>query len=88
MTLLDLAPGSDVVSGGGMIGLVAAAAFFFILAAAAYVAFKALKKTVKMAVRMAIVAVILLVAVVGSVSLWYFSSDSAAKSKPAANRRR
>lgn len=88
MTLLDVASDPDLVSTGGMIGLVAAGGFFLVLAAAAYVAFKALKKTVKMAVRMAVVAVILLIAVVGSVSLWYFSSDSAAKSKAPANRRR
>ncbi len=80
--LLDIAPS------GGMIGAVVAVSFFLVLAGAAYVAFKALAKTVKMAVRMVIVMVILVVAVVGSVSLWYFGSDAAPKLKPPANRRR
>ena len=37
---------------GEMIGAIVAISFFLVLAAAAYVAFKALKKTAKMAVRM------------------------------------
>lgn len=82
MILLDVAPT------GGVIGAVVAVSFFLILAGAAYIAFKALKKTAKMAVRMVIVVVILVVAVVGSLSLWYFSSDSTPKLKPPANRRR
>ncbi|HEX6124532.1 MAG TPA: hypothetical protein VFZ23_04095 [Pyrinomonadaceae bacterium] len=73
---------------GEMVGAIAAVAFFLVLAGAAYVAFKALKKTVKMAVRMIIVMVILAVAVVGSLSLWYFSSDGTQKLKPPAERRR
>lgn len=89
MIFLDAAvPSADVVPSGGMIGAIAAGAFFLLLAVAAYIAFKALKKTVKMAVRMAIVMVILVVAVVGSLSLWYFSSDATPKLKPPANRRR
>jgi cytochrome bd-type quinol oxidase subunit 2 len=73
---------------GSMIGVIVAAAFFLVLAGAAYVAFKALKKTAKMAVRMVVVVVILIVAVVGSISLWYFSSDTTPRLKPPANRRR
>ena len=89
MILLDAAaPVSEIVPSGGMIGAIVAGAFFLVLALAAWVAFKALKKTVKMAVRMAVVIVILIVAVVGSVSLWYFSSDGTPKLKPPANRRR
>jgi hypothetical protein len=71
-----------------MIGVIVAAAFFLVLAGAAYVAFKALKKTAKMAVRMVVVVMILIVAVVGSISLWYFSSDTTPRLKPPANRRR
>jgi hypothetical protein len=67
--------------------LIIAAAFFLVLAGAAYIAFKALKKTVKMAFRMTVVAVILLIAVVGSISLWYFSTDVTPKLKPPASRR-
>jgi thiol:disulfide interchange protein len=82
MILLDLAPS------GGMIGAVVAVSFFLVLAGAAWIAFKALKKTAKMAIRMVIVVVILAVAVVGSLSLWYFSSDATPKLKPPAERRR
>ena len=81
MILLD-APSSGVIAAG------TAVAFFLVLAGAAYIAFKALKQTVKMAVRMVVVAVILLIAVVGGISLWYFSSDVAPKLKPPANQRR
>jgi hypothetical protein len=73
---------------GGTFGLIVATAFFIVLAGAAYVAFKALRKTAKMAVRLMVVVVILAVAVVGSVSLWYFSSNAPPKLKPPANKRR
>lgn len=65
--LFDIAP----VPGG--VGIFAAAVFFLIFAAVAFVAFKMLKRTVKMAFRIAVVAVILAVAVAGSVALWAFS---------------
>lgn len=58
--LFDLAP-----LGGGL-GAILGIAFFFIFAAVAFVAYKLLKRTVKMAVRMTIVVVILLIALVGS----------------------
>ena len=80
--MLLLAPSSGVVAA------IVAVSFFLVLAGAAYIAFKALKKTVKMAVRMFVVIAILLIAVVGSISLWYFSSDVEPKLKPPANQRR
>ena len=65
MTLfLDLAPEP------GGIGTFAVVAFFLIFLAVAFIAFKMLKKTVKMAFRIAIVAIILAVAVAGSIALW------------------
>ena len=79
MILLDIAPS------GGMIGAVVAGAFFLVLAGAAYIAFKALKK---MAVRLLVVVMILVIAVAGSLSLWWFSSDSTPKLKPPVERRR
>jgi hypothetical protein len=78
----------DVAPSGGTIGAIVAVAFLLVLLGAAFIAFKALKKTVKMAFRMAIVGVILLIAVVGSVSLWYFSSDASPKLKPPVERKR
>lgn len=72
----------DVAPSGTVIGGIVAAAFFFLFLGVAFVAFKALKRTVKMALRMSIVAVILLIGVVGSISLWYFSSAKSPKLKP------
>jgi len=82
MIMLDAPPT------GGTVAAIVAVTFFLVLAGAAYVAFRALKKTVKMAFRMAIVAVILVIAIVGSISLWYFSSDATPRQKPPANRKR
>jgi hypothetical protein len=68
MILFDLAP---VPSG---LGLGFAAVFFLVFVAVAFIAFKMLKKTVKMAVRMIIVAIILLVAIIGGTALLFFST--------------
>ncbi|HXG84100.1 MAG TPA: hypothetical protein VNI84_08740 [Pyrinomonadaceae bacterium] len=54
----------------------------FLLAVAA-ITFVMLKKAVKMAFRAAIVALILLIAVVGGVSLWMFSGDKTLDSRNA-----
>jgi hypothetical protein len=46
-----------------------------------------LKRTVKMAVRMAIVAIILIIAVVGSIGFWALGSGSSGpRSSPSRNR--
>ena len=55
----------------GTAGIITSVAFFLLFAAVAYIAFRLLRKTVKMAFRLTIVAVILLIAVVGSVSFWW-----------------
>ena len=73
---------------GGTFGLIAGFVFFLIFAGVAYVAFRILKKTAKMAVRMFVVALILLIALAGSISLWYFSSGSTPKLRPPANRKK
>lgn len=70
MMLFDIAP-----LGGG-IGIGLAVFFLLICAVAAFVAFKMLKRTVKMAVRMVIVAIILLVAVVGATTFLIMGSGS------------
>jgi uncharacterized membrane protein len=69
MILLDIGAG---------IGIAAAGLFFAVFAAVAYVVFRLLKKSVKMAFRLAIVAVILVIAIAGSISFWWLGS-----SKPA-----
>jgi len=58
------------------IGLIAAVVFFLVFAGVAYVAFRLLRKTVKVAFRMTIVALILLIAVAGSVSFWWLGNSS------------
>lgn len=65
MFLFDVAP-----STGGVIGLAIAAVFFLIFAGIAALAFFMIRRTVKMALRLVIVALILMVAVVGSLALF------------------
>jgi phosphoglycerol transferase MdoB-like AlkP superfamily enzyme len=62
--------------------------FFLVLAAVAFVAYKMMKKTVKMAVRMTIVVAILLIALVGSVAFLMFAGAGGKNSttKPAPTR--
>ena len=70
----------DVAPLGGGIGIGIAVVFFLICLAAAFITFKMLKRTFKMAIRMVIVAVILFVAVIGGVALmWFGSSGGGAK---------
>lgn len=78
----------QVAPSGGTIGIIVAAAFLLVFLGVAFIAFKALKRTAKMALRMTIVGVILMIALVGSVTLWYFSSGGTPKLKPPAERRR
>jgi phosphoglycerol transferase MdoB-like AlkP superfamily enzyme len=61
---------------GAPLGVLFAVVFFLILAGAAFIAYKMLRKTVKMAFRMTIVAVILLIALAGSITLWWYGSTS------------
>ncbi len=72
----------DIPEVGGGIGIFAAVVFFLIFIAAAFIAFKMLKRTVKMAFRIAIVAVILAVAVAGSVALWAFGTSKTPHPQP------
>lgn len=63
--------------------------FFVVLALAAVVVFKVLRRTVKMAFRMAIVSVILVIAVLGSLALWWFGSgSSSANPRPRSSQSR
>jgi len=64
------------------VGIAAAAVFFLVFAIMAYVVFRLLRKTVKMAFRMAIVAAILAIAIAGSISFWWLGhSKPAPRSK-------
>lgn len=72
------------------IGVFLAVAFGFIVLAAAFFAFVMLRKTLKMAMRLVIVAALALIALVGSASfLWFYSSNGdAAKPRPTNSRSR
>ena len=57
--------------------------FIVFLLATAAITFVVLKKAVKMAIRAAIVGLILLIAVVGGVSLWMFGGDKTSDNRAA-----
>lgn len=76
------------VPGGAGTAAAVGIGFFLVLVAVAYIIFRLLRKTVKMAFRMAIVAVILAIAVVGSASLWWFGSGSSPKPRATPSRQR
>ena len=72
----------DPFSGAGLFGLLIGLMFFVLLAAAAYVAYRALAKSVKFAMRLGIAAFILFIAAAGGLALWYFgASGSPAREK-------
>lgn len=63
---------------------IAAVIFVIFLLAVAAITFFVLKKALKMAIRAAIVALILLIAIVGGVSLWMFGAgDKNSDNRPA-----
>ena len=69
----------DVGVPGGTTTLIAGVGLFFVLAAAAYVTFRIMRKTVKMAFRMAMVVTVLFTFVVGGIALYWFGTGAASK---------
>lgn len=63
---------------------IAAIIFVVFLIAVAAITFFVLKRAVKMAIRAAIIALILLIAAVGSASLWWFGTDKTPVKNPPA----
>lgn len=63
---------------------IAAIIFVIFLIAVAAITFFVLKRAVKMAIRAAIVALILAIAVVGGLSLWWFGANTISNKQPAA----
>ena len=61
------------------VGLAAIGVVLLIGGVIAFIAFRMLRKSVKMAFRMTIVALILLIAVAGSISLWMVGSSKPAR---------
>ena len=80
----------DVGLPGGTTTIIAAVGFFFILAAAAYVLFRIMRKTVRMAFRMAMVVTFLFVFVVGGIAVYWFSTGSSSRpsQRPGPTRQR
>lgn len=64
---------------GETTALIAGVGLFFILVAAAYVLFRLLRKTVKMAFRMAMLVTVLFTLVVGGAALYWFGVGSTSK---------
>lgn len=79
MILFDISP----LPSDSPIAIAVAIGFFLVLLAVAFIAYRLLKRTLKMAFRMAIVAIILLVAFVGSIALFYgVGSSTNTKTRP------
>ena len=62
--------------------IVAGVGVFLLLATAAYVVFRLTRRTVKTAIRLTIVAVILLIALVGSVAVYWKSGSTNQQTRP------
>lgn len=78
----------DAAPTGGTIGAIFGVGFFLLLAGVAFIAYKSLRKTVKWAVRIGIVVGILVLALAGSITLWWYSSGSSTpRSRPPAPSR-
>ena len=67
----------------GSIGLIAAIIFLVVFVALAMVVLSFVRRTVKLAFRIAIVGVLLLIGVVGAASLWWFAGGSPDKPRAA-----
>lgn len=79
LTFLDVAPPIEYTT--TTVGIALAVVFFLIFCGVAVFAYKMLKRTVKTAFRMLIVASILLIAVVGGAAL-YFGVQAPKKQPP------
>jgi len=80
--VFDIAPELGAVGAAAIVGV------FLIFAAVAYVTFRLLRKTVKMAFRLAIVAAILLVALVGSLFIYWNATKYTPRPRPQPTRSR
>ena len=67
---------------------IAAIVFIIFIIAVAVVTFLLLKKAIKMAIRAAIVFLILIIGIVGAASLFYAGSDSKTKKTPATSNKK
>ncbi len=67
---------------GGGLAIFGGIAFFLVLAVVAFVAFLLLRKTLKMAFRIVIVGVILVIAIIGCVSFWWLGGRRPVRPEP------
>ena len=67
----------------GSIGLIAGVIFLVVFIALAMIVLSFVKRTVKLAFRIAIVGVLLLIGVIGAASLWWFAGGSGDKPRTA-----
>ena len=67
----------------GSIGMIAGVIFLVVFIALAMIVLSFVKRTVKLAFRIAIVGVLLLIGIVGATSLWWFAGGSADKPRTA-----
>ncbi len=65
----------------GTAALVVGSILFLVTAIVAYLVFRILSKSVKMAFRLALVAGFLIIATVGTFSLWWFATTDSPKPK-------
>lgn len=72
----------DITPELGTTGVAAIVGFLLLFVAVAYIAFRLLKRTVRMALRMAIVAVILLVALAGSIYIYWSKTSYTPRPRP------
>lgn len=70
------------------VGLIAAIVFFGVFVAAAMIVFSMVKRTVKLAFRLIIVGVLLIIAVSGAFSLWWFLAPQSGERTPPIKRTR
>ncbi|MEP6850199.1 MAG: hypothetical protein ABI999_15175 [Acidobacteriota bacterium] len=78
----------DVGPPGGVVGVFAAVAFFVVLAAVAFIAFKLLKKTVGMAIRVLVVLLVLAIAVAGTAAFFFLGTGGSKPPRPRTNQTR
>jgi len=79
----------DVGPPGGAIGAIAGLGFFLVCIAAAFVVFRLLKRTLKLALRIVVVFVILAIGLIGT-AVWFFigSGNGPVRPRPPATRTR
>lgn len=75
-------PGIEGLSAAVGIMIFAAAGIF------AYVLFRILRKSIRMAFRLALLAVILAIGVIGGISFWWFNSGDSPAERPRPARKR